>query len=121
MFRKSGVPSSNPSAKGFRRCIWFWTDANSTVPPVGIRGRIDSDLPAGAGLASSAALEVTVAVALCRAAGFDAEHAPSSARERTKRGASHHAETNDDDVVPCHAPPYCLLTNANIANPARLR
>jgi galactokinase len=36
----------------------------------GFRGRIVSDLPAGAGLSSSAALEVAVALALCDAAGF---------------------------------------------------
>ena len=39
--------------------------------PVGIDGRIASDLPAGAGLASSAALLVAVALALCGAAGME--------------------------------------------------
>jgi galactokinase len=38
--------------------------------PVGIEGEIGADLPAGAGLASSAALLVAVALALCDAAEF---------------------------------------------------
>jgi galactokinase len=42
-------------------------------PRVGFRGRVVGDLPAGAGLASSAALEVAVALALCDAAGFELE------------------------------------------------
>ncbi|HUH07830.1 MAG TPA: galactokinase [Egibacteraceae bacterium] len=39
-------------------------------PPIGLRGRLSSDLPAGAGLSSSAALEVVVGLALCAAADF---------------------------------------------------
>jgi galactokinase len=39
-------------------------------PDVWIRGSVSSDLPAGAGLSSSAALEVAVALALCDAAGW---------------------------------------------------
>ena len=39
--------------------------------PVGFRGRVAADLPAGAGLSSSAALEVAVALALCAAAAFE--------------------------------------------------
>jgi galactokinase len=42
-------------------------------PPVGIRGDITSSLPAGAGLSSSAALEVAVALALCEAADWHLE------------------------------------------------
>jgi len=38
--------------------------------PVGMDGEVTSDLPAGAGLGSSAALEVAVAVALCALADF---------------------------------------------------
>lgn len=41
--------------------------------PVGLMGSISSDLPQGAGLSSSAALEVVVATALCEAAGFALE------------------------------------------------
>jgi galactokinase len=41
-------------------------------PPVGIVGTLASDVPVGAGLASSAALEVAVATALCAVADWDA-------------------------------------------------
>ena len=40
-------------------------------PRVGFEGVIESSLPPGAGLSSSAALDVAVAVALCRSAGFE--------------------------------------------------
>src|SRR5439155_12140780 len=39
----------------------------------GLRGELRSDLPAGAGLSSSAALEVAVALALCEVAGWQVE------------------------------------------------
>jgi galactokinase len=42
-------------------------------PPVGFAGRISSNLPIGAGLSSSAALEVAVATALCAVAEFEVE------------------------------------------------
>jgi galactokinase len=42
-------------------------------PAVGLIGTISSDLPAGAGLSSSAALEVAVALALCAVAGWELE------------------------------------------------
>ncbi|HEY5661123.1 MAG TPA: galactokinase family protein [Gaiellaceae bacterium] len=42
-------------------------------PPVGIRVQVESDLPQGAGLGSSGAFEVAVALALCNAAGFQVE------------------------------------------------
>lgn len=42
-------------------------------PPVGIAGRLTSTLPIGAGLSSSAALEVVVALALCAVAEFSLE------------------------------------------------
>jgi galactokinase len=40
-------------------------------PPVGLRGELTSTLPAGAGLSSSAALEIVVGLALCALADFD--------------------------------------------------
>ncbi len=40
-------------------------------PAVGLDGMVSSTLPIGAGLSSSAALTVAVALALCRAAGFE--------------------------------------------------
>jgi galactokinase len=42
-------------------------------PAVGLRGELRSDLPQGAGLSSSAALEVAVATALCAVADFQLE------------------------------------------------
>jgi galactokinase len=40
-------------------------------PPIGIRGELTSTLPIGAGLSSSAALEVVVGLALCAVADFE--------------------------------------------------
>jgi galactokinase len=42
-------------------------------PAIGFDGMVRSDLPVGAGLSSSAALEVSVALALCAAAEFEVE------------------------------------------------
>jgi galactokinase len=42
-------------------------------PAVGLAGTVDSDLPDGAGLSSSAALEVAIGLALCAVAGFELE------------------------------------------------
>jgi galactokinase len=42
-------------------------------PPVGLRGSLTTTLPPGAGLSSSAALEVAVALGLCAVAGFSLE------------------------------------------------
>jgi galactokinase len=42
-------------------------------PPIGLEATIESDLPAGVGLSSSAALEIGLGLALCTIAGFDLE------------------------------------------------
>jgi galactokinase len=47
--------------------------ADAGRPAVGLTGTVSSDLPAGSGLSSSAALEVAVALALCAVAGFELE------------------------------------------------
>lgn len=47
--------------------------ASAGRPPVGLQGHLSSDLPQGAGLSSSAALEVVLALALCAAAEFHLE------------------------------------------------
>lgn len=48
-----------------------WALAAAGRPPVGLRGHVTATVPAGAGLASSAALEVALARALCAVAGWD--------------------------------------------------
>jgi galactokinase len=52
-------------------------------PPVGIEGRVSSTVPVGAGLSSSAALEVAVAVALNGVADFEVE--PLTLAEAARR------------------------------------
>jgi galactokinase len=47
--------------------------ADAGREPVGIEGRVEADLPQGAGLGSSGALQVLVALALCAVAGFELE------------------------------------------------
>jgi galactokinase len=62
-------------------------------PSVGFRGRVSSTLPVGAGLSSSAALEVGIALALCAVADF--ELAPLDLAQAAQR-AEHRASG-----VPC--------------------
>jgi galactokinase len=66
---------SEPPATGFGRFVSAVAAELDAVgrAPVGVTGAISSDLPQGAGLSSSAALEVVVATALCEAAGFALE------------------------------------------------
>jgi galactokinase len=61
-------PSSDPSR--FADAVWEELGELGR-PPVGIVAEIGSTLPVGVGLSSSAALEVAIALALCRAADFD--------------------------------------------------
>ena len=57
-------------------------------PAVGLRGRLRSTLPQGAGLSSSAALEVVVGLALCTAADFALEPLDlAAAAQRAERRA----------------------------------
>ncbi|HEX6662777.1 MAG TPA: galactokinase family protein [Gaiellaceae bacterium] len=63
------------AAHGWERYVEAVVDELAALgrPPVGLVGTIESDLPQGAGLGSSGALEVVVAVALCAAAEFEVE------------------------------------------------
>jgi galactokinase len=58
-------------APGGERLAWaVWEELGR---PAGIRGRVEADLPQGAGLGSSGAFEVAVALAVCEAAGLELE------------------------------------------------
>ena len=77
-----------PASEGWGRYAQAVHDELAELgrPPVGIRGTITSTLPAGAGLSSSAALEVAVALALCEAAGWHLE--PLELAEACRRDPS---------------------------------
>ena len=61
-----------PGGERYAAAVWDELTALGR-PDVGLRGRVDADLPQGAGLGSSGAFEVTVALALCEVAGFELE------------------------------------------------
>lgn len=63
---------SRPPATGWGRYVAAVAAELAALgrPAVGLRGRLTGNLPAGAGLSSSAALEVVVATALCAVADF---------------------------------------------------
>jgi len=64
---------SGPRSHGWARYVQAVAAEleNAGRPAIGLTGTITSDLPAGAGLSSSAALEVAVALALCAVSGFE--------------------------------------------------
>src|SRR5436190_8846123 len=66
---------SSGAGHGWQRYVTAVADELAALgrPSVGIAGRLEADLPRGAGLGSSGALEVVVALALCEAAGFELE------------------------------------------------
>jgi galactokinase len=66
---------SGPRAEGWARYVQAVAAelADAGRPAIGMTGTIASDLPTGAGLSSSAALEVAVALALSAAADFELE------------------------------------------------
>jgi galactokinase len=68
-----GADGATPPASGWGRFVAAVAAELDELgrAPVGMRGRLRSDLPQGAGLSSSAALEVVVGLALCAAADLD--------------------------------------------------
>ena len=75
--RAETVPADGggPQARGWARYAQAVAAelADAGRPAIGLTGTISSDLPPGAGLSSSAALEVVLALALCAVAGFELE------------------------------------------------
>jgi galactokinase len=67
--------ASREQAEGWERYVTAVVEelAGLGRPAVCIEGKLESDLPQGAGLGSSGALEVAVALALCAAADFEVE------------------------------------------------
>ena len=66
---------SGPRARGWARYVQAVAAelGEAGRPAIGLTGTISSDLPPGAGLSSSAALEVAVGLALCAVADFELE------------------------------------------------
>ena len=71
--RAVAADGSGPGAAGWARYVQAVAAelADAGRPAVGLTGTISSDLPPGAGLSSSAALEVALALALCTVADFE--------------------------------------------------
>jgi galactokinase len=63
-----GFELDAPGGERLAQAVW-----DELGRPAGMGGRVDADLPQGAGLGSSGAFEVVVALALCDAAGFELE------------------------------------------------
>src|SRR5262245_61413194 len=73
--RPFGPDGSGPPAVGWARYGQAVAAELAALgrDPVGLAGVVRSDLPAGVGLSSSAALEVAIALALCAVADFELE------------------------------------------------
>jgi galactokinase len=63
-----GFELDAPGGERLARAVW-----QELGRPAGIRGRVEADLPQGAGLGSSGAFAVAVALAVCEAAGLELE------------------------------------------------
>ncbi|HEX4679593.1 MAG TPA: galactokinase family protein [Gaiellaceae bacterium] len=68
-----GADGQGPPAQGWARYVQAVAIELAMLgrPPVGLQGSIESNLPAGKGVSSSAALEVAVALALCAVAEYE--------------------------------------------------
>jgi galactokinase len=66
--RADGLDLDVPGGERLARAVW-----DELGRPTGIRGTVNADLPQGAGLGSSGAFEVAVALALCDVAGLRPE------------------------------------------------
>jgi galactokinase len=80
------APDGSGEAEGFARYVAGVAIELALLGrrPVGLRGELTSTLPAGAGLSSSAALEIAVGLALCAVADF--EPAPLELALAAQRG-----------------------------------
>src|SRR6266571_6576573 len=69
------APDGAGDAQGWGRYVAAVADELAELgrPPIGLEGVLTADLPRGAGLGSSGAVEVIVALALCAAAEFEVE------------------------------------------------
>jgi len=69
------APDGAGDAQGWGRYVAAVADELAELgrPPIGLEGVLTADLPRGAGLGSSGAVEVIVALALCAAADFELE------------------------------------------------
>jgi galactokinase len=67
-----GIALEAPGGERYVEAVWAELAALGR-PEVGITGSVEADLPQGAGLGSSGAFEVAVALALCAAAEFELE------------------------------------------------
>src|SRR5262245_17520522 len=63
-----GVELDAPGGERLAHAVW-----EELGRPAGLRGQVAADLPQGAGLGSSGAFEVAVALALCQVAGLELE------------------------------------------------
>ena len=107
------APDGGGDAEGFGRFVAALAAelAGLGIPPAGIDGPIDADLPAGAGLASSAALLVAVGVALLEAAGAELEplQLADACRRAEERAAGVPCGIMDEAVALLAEPGHALL------------
>jgi galactokinase len=99
--------------KGFERYVEALAAelAAAGIAPAGIEGRIDADLPVGAGLASSAALLVAAGLALLDAAGaeLDPMQLADACRRAEERAVGVPCGIMDEAVAVLAQPGHALL------------